>query len=669
MYWTTTHRSKLDSDPLLMFTGLEEPQPIKVYLRLKDDTADFDKIKYSIDDSKIIHIQSSHVARYLSRDRPEENSDEVKRTFKFDEVFNIDASQTDVQHSIVPDTIHNLFQGYNLSIITYGQKCSGKTYSLYGENNEEGLAGALMKQIFNEIDNEKNDREVEYTVKLSFLEVYLEKLYDLLDSKTTKKSLKIQNAPSYRGLPVENLCCVYCDSYDKAIFYINEGIANLNARHTGIIPRTNTIFDIFIEKRNRHDNSITCSTLYLVDLAGSDLVGRDKSAGIHSEDAKKLNSSIMSIQDVVGNLSKVDREEYNTFNFSLEVKIPYGATKLAKLLQDPLGGNCKTSILLSCSLDKEQENGTLSTLRFGCDAKKSRTSAHINKTGLNSKSTFEIILSNMKLKEENYKSSISLLHNEIESLNTKILSLENNPLLDEAKQRREDNDKLKAQLSTLAELINNPEKRSTMKQNNPLNLPNKKKKNENNEEVLSVLMEKCEHIASLELHLDDKMRENLVLKMKRADDTTKLKTVESMNEHLLDRIRSLELQLKDLLSSNGSLKTEMESGSHWTSSGLGKVNNPDSDEKGDTGSRYHLRKTSVTSSVGSSMLQINEENSQKSWIFGSKNKISWNANRSVSAGSMTSVTSLETLQQKPSMKGLDLHVLKFGQKKKNTPSN
>ncbi|EDO15891.1 hypothetical protein Kpol_1019p11 [Vanderwaltozyma polyspora DSM 70294] len=644
--WYSSSKNESIPDLLVKYTGYDEPQPMRVYLKLFRGPSSNSNVSFKIREGNSINFTDTQLTGF--------SKDQVVNTqYKFDKVFA--SNDTGVEHQeFIESNLESLLQGYNTSIVTYGQSGTGKSFELYGEQ-QDGLIFQLLTKLFNRIDEEmgNNNKNIHYTVKFSFLEVYQEKMFDLMDSPSVKKHLKINDSTyAMNGFQVENLRTTQVLTLEELKILINICLLNQKERHNNLIQRSHTIMEVSIEKRNKLDESITMSSLYIVDLAGSDPIGKNSSSGITTEDAKKINHQIKSVNDVINGLVVMNREGGIMTDIStLMHKVPYKSSILTRLLLDPLGGNCKTTFLLTSSLKKNDWNETLSTLKFGYNCKSANTNPRINRFGLNSKATMDIFLTDMKLKEDNFISITNNLTNQVNNLMTQANSLEDELKNNETKYNKKETNILKSQVETLTELLNNPNNRSQVDLRN---------QNENTE-ILTKLLEKCEHNASLELSLDDKMKEILILRRRESEYKARIASTETMNQHLLDRVTELELQMKSLLVGNSNFEIGIDN------ENMGQYSSLTPNSSFNTPTKHVSSKTSSTALTDSTLVRMSKDaGSMKSnWLFGSREKI-WGT-RKVSGSSIASADSSTTIQVPDSVDGVNLRVLKVAQRKKKIP--
>ncbi|KAJ3896467.1 kinesin heavy chain [Lentinula edodes] len=280
--------------------------------------------------------------------------------FTFDRVFPMGTQQQEVFDYGVNDIVKDVINGYNGTVFAYGQTGSGKTFTMMGADIDsdelKGIIPRITEQIFQSIV--ESDAHLEYMVKVSYMEIYLEKIRDLLAPQND--NLQVHEEKS-KGVYVKNLSDYYVSSAREVYEIMRTGGAarvvsstNMNAESS----RSHSIFLITILQRNTESGAAKTGNLYLVDLAGSEKVGKTGASGQTLEEAKKINKS----------LSALGMVKY----------IPYRDSKLTRILQESLGGNSRTTLIINCSPSSYNESETLSTLRFGIRAKSIKNSARVN---------------------------------------------------------------------------------------------------------------------------------------------------------------------------------------------------------------------------------------------------------------------------------------------------
>ncbi|XP_006820140.1 kinesin-like protein KIF9 [Saccoglossus kowalevskii] len=280
--------------------------------------------------------------------------------FKVDGILH-NASQDEVYENVASRMVNNLLEGYNGTLMCYGQTGAGKTFTMTGatENyKHRGLIPRSLAQVYREVEDRS---EHAITVRISYLEIYNETMFDLLS--TLPES--IQSVPQMTiveddqgGVSVKGLSVHLANTEEEALNLLFEGETNRAiAAHSlnSVSSRSHCIFTIHIESRSRTESNAKYikSKLNLVDLAGSERLGKTGSAGKTAMEAMYINKSLSFLEQTVIALADRKREH-----------IPYRQTKLTHALKDSIGGNCHTIMIANIWGESQQIEETISTLRF-----------------------------------------------------------------------------------------------------------------------------------------------------------------------------------------------------------------------------------------------------------------------------------------------------------------
>jgi kinesin family protein 5 len=290
--------------------------------------------------------------------------------FKFDHLFPPSASQEAVFEVAGAPIVDSVMQGFNGSTIAYGQTSSGKTFTMLGPrlDDEEnmGVIPRIVRELFRQMLCSSPD--LEFIIKISFVELYMERFKDLF--YPIKDNLKIKEDKT-RGIYIEELTEEYASSEQEVFDLMRMGSENREVVATQMnqdSSRSHAIFMISVTQNNLKDYSSKTGKLYLVDLAGSEKLSKTGAEGKRLDEAKKINKSLTILGRVISALT----DEHATH-------IPYRDSKLTRVLQESLGGNSKTSLIITCSPSPYNSHETLSTLRFGIRAKKVKNKPKVNR--------------------------------------------------------------------------------------------------------------------------------------------------------------------------------------------------------------------------------------------------------------------------------------------------
>ncbi|KAM8823486.1 kinesin-like protein KIF9 isoform 6-T6 [Spinachia spinachia] len=287
-----------------------------------------------------------------------------------------DVSQEEVYARVCQRVVLGALDGYNGTLMCFGQTGAGKTYTMTGSTesyNQRGVIPRALQEVFREV--EKRTAHF-FSVHLSYLEIYNETLVDLLSSlqgspRPSPRGMVVTEEPG-RGVFIRGLSLHPVHSEEEALNLLFEGGLNqmigshaLNRNSS----RSHSIFTLYIESRSRTlcDANYVTSKLNLVDLAGSERVGKTGSEGQMFKEAMYINKSFSFLEQAI--LALADRRRDH---------VPFRQTKLTRVLKDSLGGNCNTVLVANIYGEAAQIEETLSTLRFASRMKCVRTNPAVN---------------------------------------------------------------------------------------------------------------------------------------------------------------------------------------------------------------------------------------------------------------------------------------------------
>lgn len=283
-------------------------------------------------------------------------------TFTFDYLFDAESTQEEVYDTTSKRSIEFFLKGYNASILAYGQTGTGKTFTIEGEKENPGIIYQVVGDVLNNLEGEKDT-----TLTASYLQIYNEQLNDLLTNK--KKNLDIKKAKHF-GVFVENLTEKTISTLESAYDIIAKGSNNRTTASTKANDQSSRSHAVFILKleRKASEKEKIVSKLFLVDLAGSERIAITGVKGARLEEAKKINTSLSELSNVILSLSKPGKNH-----------VTYRNSKLTRLLENSLGGNSFTSLIATVSPSHISLNETISTLKFASRAKKIKNKVTKNK--------------------------------------------------------------------------------------------------------------------------------------------------------------------------------------------------------------------------------------------------------------------------------------------------
>lgn len=289
------------------------------------------------------------------------------------------ASQRQVYKDIGEEMLLHSFEGYNVCIFAYGQTGAGKSYTMMGrqEKEQQGIIPQLCADLFARV-NENQSPHLSYSVEVSYMEIYCERVRDLLNPKS-RGNLRVREHP-IMGPYVEDLSKLAVTSYEDIADLMDCGnkartVAATNMNETS--SRSHAVFTIVFTQR-RHDELTDLDTekvskISLVDLAGSERADSSGAKGVRLKEGANINKSLTTLGKVISALAEMQNNKKKKSEF-----IPYRDSVLTWLLKENLGGNSRTAMIAALSPADINYEETLSTLRYADRTKQIRCNAIIN---------------------------------------------------------------------------------------------------------------------------------------------------------------------------------------------------------------------------------------------------------------------------------------------------
>uniref|UniRef100_A0A672HIQ7 Kinesin family member 6 n=1 Tax=Salarias fasciatus TaxID=181472 RepID=A0A672HIQ7_SALFA len=281
--------------------------------------------------------------------------------FRFNSVFDQATKQEDIFENIAKPVADSVLAGYNGTIFAYGQTGSGKTFTITGGPERYDDRGIIPRSLSYLFERLSQDSRMVSTIHISYLEIYNETGYDLLDSRDETSRLedlpkvKIVEDPD-QNITLKNLSVQQAANEEEALNLLFLGDTNRVIAETPVnqaSTRSHCIFTVHVCRREPGSVTLRRSKLHLVDLAGSDRASKTGLDGQLLTEAKYINLSLHFLEQVIIALSERNRSH-----------IPYRNSMLTLVLKDSLGGNCMTTMIANMAVDKGNIDESISTCRF-----------------------------------------------------------------------------------------------------------------------------------------------------------------------------------------------------------------------------------------------------------------------------------------------------------------
>ncbi|XP_023757908.1 kinesin-like protein KIN-8B [Lactuca sativa] len=340
----------------------------------------------------------------LSKDYLDRIQNRTKeRRYAFDHAFPPDSTNSDVYERSISSTISGVVHGLNATVFAYGSTGSGKTYTMVGTEGDPGLMVLSLHTIFNFIKNDKSSDEFEVTC--SYLEVYNEVIYDLLEKSSGH--LELREDPE-QGIIVAGLRCIKVNSADRILELLNMGNSRRKTDSTDAnetSSRSHAVLEITVlrKQKKKYRSQVIRGKLALVDLAGSERASETNSGGQKLRDGANINRSLLALANCINALGKQQKKGL--------AYVPYRNSKLTRILKVGLSGNSQTVMIATISPADNQYHHTINTLKYADRAKEIKT--HIQKN-----------IGTVDTHVSDYQRMIDSLQNEVSQLKTQLAEKE-----------------------------------------------------------------------------------------------------------------------------------------------------------------------------------------------------------------------------------------------------
>ncbi|XP_047526944.1 kinesin-like protein KIF18A isoform X1 [Vanessa atalanta] len=322
-----------------------------------------------VDDKMLVFDPKEEIRPFFYQGVQQPNKSFLKRAnkelkFVFDNVCGQNASNQDVFETTTKDMLTSLMEGYNCSVFVYGATGAGKTFTMIGNKEHPGITYLTMEHLFYTINSFEKERE--FDIGVSYIEVYNESVYDLL--KPSNTPLQLREDSKY-GVMVAGLTLNNIKTARELLNMLENGNKNRTQHPTDAnaeSSRSHAVFQVYVKMRYKTSSQLRLVKLSMIDLAGSERASATGCVGDRFKEGANINKSLLSLGNCINKLA--DGSSY----------IPYRDSKLTRLLKDSLGGNCKTVMIANVSPSSISYEDTYNTLKYAARANKIQLSIKKN---------------------------------------------------------------------------------------------------------------------------------------------------------------------------------------------------------------------------------------------------------------------------------------------------
>ncbi|SBS84666.1 kinesin-8, putative [Plasmodium malariae] len=370
-----------------LINALNAYSNVKVAVRIKPITESEENIVSIFNKNYVLIEKENEKECYLLSQKKKQ------ATYVFDVVFDVNATQEEVFFDTAKPLIPHVFKGINCTVFAYGATGSGKTYTMLDDKNHNGIVQLSLLELFT-IIKEKKCRNIK--IVMSFLEVYNETIRDLL-AKEKNKTLDVQE--DVAEVKVSNLCEMEIQSYEQAMFLINEGVKNRKmspTRANKVSSRSHAILQIYVFNEILDSNMNTINykaKLCFVDLAGSERASATSNKGERFKEGSYINQSLLALANCINSLA-------SNRNIS-KVRVKYRDSKLTHLLKNSLEGNCLVVMIANINPSRKSFQESNNTLKYAFRARNIKLCATVQ-TNDNKESDIEKILKKNNILQKEY---------------------------------------------------------------------------------------------------------------------------------------------------------------------------------------------------------------------------------------------------------------------------
>ena len=319
--------------------------------------------------------------------------------FFFDYSFDEESSQEEVYSKTTKFLLEDLIQGFNATVLAHGATGCGKTYTMVGTPDNQGIMVRSLSDLFS-LKDKKESEGIEIKISMSYVEVYNETILDLMIDKSQSVPLDLYEDSS-KSIIINGVTIKIVNNANEVFELLTMGNKNRTEDSTDynqVSSRSHAILSIFVESRPKNNISGQKSVIgkfLLVDLAGSEKASYNKASGIKTLEGANINKSLLALSNCISAL--VDKKPF----------IPWRNSKLTRILQDSLGGNSRIVLIANISPSVMSYDENLYTLKYANRAKNIKKEVHQN-----------IINDEKKIKK--YEEVIKSLQDEIEDAKSRL---------------------------------------------------------------------------------------------------------------------------------------------------------------------------------------------------------------------------------------------------------
>lgn len=296
--------------------------------------------------------------------------------------------------------IEGVIDGYNATVFAYGATGAGKTYTMLGKPGEQGIFGNAFEELFAKVEEESKDKD--FKVKMSFIEIYNEMIFDLL--LPNEKPLELREDAT-KGIHIAGISEIRAESPKEVLELLYLGNQNRSTEATDAndeSSRSHAILLVTVEHKERDagtDAEVKVGRFSLIDLAGSERAANTNNTGLRMVEGANINRSLLALGNCITLLYQNSEKKTKSY-------IPYRDSKLTRLLKDSLGGNSRTVMIANVSPTNHSYDETSNTLKYASRAKNIKTDVKRNVLSVSFHvSKYQSIISSLKkqvaeLKEE-----------------------------------------------------------------------------------------------------------------------------------------------------------------------------------------------------------------------------------------------------------------------------